>query len=320
MFRKIVFGVVVFAALTSSSISSNAQSAQGLIISPPVQEVEAVPGKTYSVDYDIENNSSQEVITTDIAIETFEEGSIPGSANVVPFKPDKDYSNWLTVPKSLDFKKNSNSKTSYQLAIPEKAEPGAYFFAIIYQAKGQETIAAGGKNTVVLKSRIATLLFVNIGGDNSKQPLIQNFSTTPQWVDVFFDKLDVKYDVEVKGSSFYRPTGNLFLASSFSDSVTTLSSIASENLILPGGKRSYSNCYDSNWSMRKCSEPTNNLPALGKSTLDLRLDFNDGNGAPQSVVAKKDIIFFPYKTLLITSVIGLVAFGGFKVLRRNKAK
>jgi hypothetical protein len=320
MFRKIVFGLVIFTALASSSISSNAQSSQGLIISPPVHEVEAEPGKTYSVDYDIENNSSQEIITTDIAIETFEEGSIPGSANVVPFKPEKDYSGWLSVPKTLDFKKNINAKTSYQLAIPEKTEPGAYFFAIVYQTKGQDNLAVGGKNTVVLRSRIATLLFVNIGGDNSKQPLIQNFSATPQWIDVFFDKLDVKYDVEVKGSSFYRPIGNMFLASSYSDSITTLSSIASDNLILPGGKRSYSNCFDSSLGWRKCSQPTGNLPLIGKSSLDLRLDFNDGNGAPQSVVAKKDIFFFPYKTLLIASVIGLVVFGGYRLLRKNPTK
>jgi hypothetical protein len=320
MFRKILFGIVIFTTLASFSISSNAQSSQGLIISPPIQEVEAQSGKTYNIDYDIENNSGQETITTDIAIETFEEGSIPGSANVVPFKPEKDYSNWLTVPKTLEFKKNNNTKTSYQLDVPPNTEPGAYFFAIVYQTRGQDNLAVGGKNTVLLKSRIATLIFVNIGGDGSKQPLIQNFSTTPRFLDVFFDKLDVKYDVEVKGSSFYRPIGNMFLTSPYSDSITTLSSIASENLILPGGKRSYSNCFDSSLGLQKCNEPTKNLPLIGKSSIDLRLDFNDGNGNPQSVVAKKNIIFFPYKTLLIASVLGLSLLGGYKLLKLNKTK
>jgi hypothetical protein len=318
MIFKFLSFVSIFSLLMAPMVTTRAQSAsQGLIVSPPIQEVEVVPGKTYSIDYDVENNTNTDLLTVDMSVETFEEGSIPGSANVVPFKPEKDLSYWMKVPKSQDFKKNVNTKVTYQITIPEDVAPGANFFAVTYQPRESEVQNVGGKNTVVLKSRIATLIFVNVGGDNSKQPLIQNFSASPQWVDPLFDKIDVKYDVEVKGSSFYRPVGNIFLTDDGSDNITTLSSILSDNLILPGGKRSYNKCFGNNLFSTKCSEQnTFNSPWFGKRSVELRLDFTDGGGNPQSVTTKKQIIFFPYKTTLLILGVSLILLVSYKAVKK----
>lgn len=320
MFFKFLSFACIFSFLFSPLILAKAQSSsQGLIISPPIQEVEVLPGKTYSIDYDIENNTNTDLLTVDTSIETFEEGSIPGSANVVPFKPEKDLSYWLKVPKSQDFKKNVNTKTTYQITIPDDVAPGAKFFAITYQPRENEVQSVDGRNTVVLKSRIATLIFVNIGGDTSKQPLIQNFAATPELIDPLFDKIDVKYDVEVKGTSFYRPVGNLFLIDDASDNIITLSSILSDNLILPGAKRSYNKCFGNNIFLTKCREQnTFDLPWFGKRNIELRLDFTDGAGNPQSVTTKKQITFVPYKTVLLVFGVLIMIFLGFKIVKKFK--
>jgi hypothetical protein len=319
IFISFVLVTLLFSPAVLAQTQKNTSGSEGLIISPPIQEVEAIPGKTYSIDYDVENNTALDTVKVDTSIETFEEGSIPGSANVVPFKPEKDQSYWLNVPKSQDFKKNVNTKVSYQLTIPENIQPGAYFFAIVYQPKLAEKQEVGGKNAVVLQSRIATLLFVNIGGDNSKQPLIENYKISPQWVDTLFDKVEVSYDIQVKGSSFYRPTGNLFLSDDRSDDITTLTSILSDKLILPGGKRSYNECFGNNIFQTKCTDISAiKLPIFGQKSFDLRFDFTDGSGNPQSVVAKKQVIFFPYKTLLIIIGIILIVFTGYRRYKRIK--
>ena len=322
------FVVVVMVLVCTSHVLVSAQNtgAQGLGISPAVLEVEAEPGKAYDLEYLVENNTGIDNISVDVSIETFEEGSIQGSANVVPFKPERDLSYWLTVPKLQVYKQLEKKKQTYQLTIPQDTTPGAYFFAIVYQPQTSVQQKIAGGNTVELKNRIATLLFVNIGGDSSKQPQIENYTTSSTWIDPVFDRLDILYDVRVKGNSFYRPIGNIFLNDTGSETITTLSSFTSDRLILPNAVRGYKYCVKSNVYIGKTCESIEldgKLPWLGSRTLTLRLDYNDGNGNPQTVVADKAVYIFPYKiTLLVISgvLLWLALYRVILVVRRNYAR
>jgi hypothetical protein len=325
MFRTIISSIVFSIFLISSQLTpAYAQSTSGLGISPSVQEIEAQADKTYEVDYLVENNTGIDNLLTNIEIETIQEGSIEGSANVIPFPKDKDYSSWLTVPKTQIFRTGQPTKITYQVSVPRDTTPGAYFFAIVYSGQSDET-TTGGSNKLIIKSRIATLLFVNVGGDSSKKPEIENVNITPNFVDPFFDKIDISYDVRVKGASFYRPSGNLFLVADGSDIIKTLSTISSEKLILPGGKRSYTTCIKALWNNSGCAEQLEaKLPWFGKNALSLRFDYTDGGGNPQSVKAEKNIYIFPYKTTLIAllGIGGLVlaSICGMKLTNKSKQK
>lgn len=320
-FSKLCTSVITFIMLFGTQLTATGQGAgqQGLVIAPSIQEVEATPGRIYDIDYSIRNNTDIESLVTDVKVETFQEGDIQGSANVIPFTPENDRSNWLEVPSKQIFPKDQTSRMSYQLRVPENAEPGAYFFAIVYQPR-QEEIPQNDKNNVLLQTRLAALLFVNIGGDTSKRPTIIDYTVNPQWVDPIFDTLNISYQVEVKGASFYRPVGNLFLSEDNSDSITTLATILSDNLILPGGKRSYSQCFGSNIFSKKCEGNTpSQLPLFGVRNIDLRLDYSDGEGNPQSDVAQRKVIFFPYKTTLLLFAGLLIALTiGFWITKPKK--
>ena len=309
------FGLLIISGiLCCSPLSLHAQTTtqnRGLLISPAISEIEADPGKTYDLDYKVENDTNSDSLNVDVTIETFQEGDIQGSANVVPFEADKDNSYWLKIDSKQIYKSGEIKKLSYQLSIPQQATPGAYFFAIVYQPKTAKT--ASENNALILKTRIATLLFVNIGGDTSKQPVISDYSVNTSTlssisiIDPIFDRLDLTYTVAVKGHSFYRPSGNLFLTDSNADSITTLSSVNSDKIILPGSKRDYQFCARSKFSLAKnCSttENSDKIPFFGNKNLVLRFDYTDGNSNPQTIVAQKQVILFPYKTLLL--ILGLV--------------
>ncbi len=312
MFRYFFSFITLLSCIVSGQlITTGAQGTQGLGISPSVQEVEAQADRTYDVDYLVENNTGIDNLLTKVEIETFQEGSIEGSANIVPFPTDKDYSSWLSVPKTQIFRTGQPTKLTYQVTVPKDTIPGAYFFAIVYSTLSGETDSTGGSNKINIKTRIATLLFVNVGGDNSKQPEIENVSVTPKFIDPFFDKLDITYNVRVKGASFYRPSGNLFLAPDGSDNIKTLSTISSEKLILPGGNRSYNTCIKALWINDSCDDVLQaQLPWVGKNVLSLRFDYTDGSGNPQSVKAEKNLYIFPYKTTLL----GLLGIGGITLI------
>lgn len=299
-------------------------TAQGFVISPAILEVEAEPGKSYDLDYTIENNTGIDNIVVDIRIETFQEGSIPGSANVVPFEPEQSRAYWLNVPKTQEYKLGEKKKWAYQLTVPDNTAPGAYFFAIVYQPQQDTTTQEIGGGSVVLKTRIVTLVFVNVGGDSSKQPTIENYTLeNGYWVDPFFDRVDLSYDVQVKGNSFYRPAGNLFLTDNGSDTIDTLSSIVSERIILPGGTRSYNYCIRQSFSYsQQCGENgiQTSLPLVGQRSVVLRLDFTDGTGNPQTVIAEKQVFFVPYKLSLLVVVFLLVWTVLYRLIKRLRMR
>jgi hypothetical protein len=315
MFRYLRFNFcIVLILFTFTTLPVSAQ--QGFGISPSIQEVEADIDRSYDIDYIIENNTEQETLTTEISIETFQEGSIEGSANIIPFPEDKDFSSWLTVPKSLSITKNIPTKVSYQLNVPKDTKAGAYFFAIVYKPVQNNIDTQNQGNKLILESRIATLLFVNVGGDTSKQAIIENFKTSPKIIDPMFDRLEVSYDVLVQGSSFYRPTGNIFLASNSEDNITTLDTISSEKLILPNGKRSYNNCFQSKLVLKSCDDKAPNpIPYIGKEKLTLRLDFTNSDGTPQSVLTEKDVVIFPYKVLILIVLLLISLYGLYLLIK-----
>jgi hypothetical protein len=312
------FSMVIFPSPRENVIAqTNNENSRGLIISPPIQEIEVTPGKNYTIDFDVENDTTIENLETNLSIETFKEGELKGSANVVPFEKDRDYSVWLNIPPVLQLKKGVNQKVSYSINIPENTDAGAYFFAIVYAPKNSSEEDNSSK--IKLQSRIASLLFVNVKGDTKKEPILEKVSVKPTFIDVFFDKIDISYDVKVKGSSFYRPVGNTFLIDEKSDTITTISSIVSENLILPNGSKTYTGCLNKNVSLSKCNDTSAiDLPIVGKRDFEIRLDYNDGLGSPQSVTTSRNIIFFPYKTVLILFLFILLVFGSIRILKLLK--
>jgi hypothetical protein len=302
--QKFIVGLVIFINLfTTFSIFAEQTSTGSLTISPTIQEVEAIPGNSYDLAFTVENNSESTPITADVTIETFVEGSIPGSTNVIPFKPENDLSKWIESPKVEEFPQKTITKKPFKLIIPNDAKSGAYFFAVVFQPRADSTGNDQNKSNLILQTRLANLLFVNIGGDSSKQPVTNNLTTNLNLVDIVFDKLTANFDVEVKGNSYYRTAGNVFLTGD-SDDITVLTSTLSNSLILPGGKRSFTDCYENhvfNFGFVDNCKKTNTtkLPYFGKKNLEVKLDYINGSGLPQSTTASKQLFFFPYKTLFL---------------------
>jgi hypothetical protein len=304
MLQKYFAGLVLLITLsTSFTINADQNTSGSLTISPTIQEIDAKPGNSYDLTFTVENNSESTPITADVSIETFVEGSIPGSTSVTPFKAENDISNWIEAPKVEEFPLKTTSKKPIKLKIPSDAKSGAYFFAVVFQPRADSTPTDQNKSNLIIQTRLANLLFVNISGDASKQPVINNLNTNLNLVDIIFDKLTTNFEVEVKGSSYYRTAGNVFLTGD-SDDITTLTSTLSNSLILPRGKRTFGDCYENhafNFSfVDTCKKSnTSKLPYFGKKNLEVKLDYTNGTGLPQSTTTSKQIFFFPYKTLIL---------------------
>lgn len=304
IFLTITFGYI---PVTAEQINSG-----NLIISPSIQEIEAKPGNSYDLIYTVENSSPSSAIIADVNIETFKEGDVPGSTIALPFNKDNDLSKWIDSPKVEEFPAKLTSKKPIKLNIPIDAKPGVYFFAVVFQPRSSISTDNSSKSNLVIQTRLANLLFVNIAGDSLKQPIINNLNTNLDIVDIFFDKLITTYEIEVKGNSYYRTSGNIFLTDK--DTLTTLNSTISDSLILPGGKKTFYECYENHiiafLFVDKCKMENNSkLPYFGRKNLEVKIDYIAGSGSPKSTVATKQILFFPYKFLiLILLIAALIIF------------
>ena len=318
-------GLVLLLSLSTSLTVNSAQSTTGsLTISPTIQEIEAKPGNSYDLIFTIENNSESTPITADVSIETFVEGSITGSTNVIPFKPENDLSKWIELPKVEEFPQKTISKKPLKLKIPNDAKSGTYFFAIVFQPRASSTTDDQNKSNLILQTRLANLLFVNISGDTTKQPIINNLNTNLSVVDIFFDKLTTNFEIEVKGNSYYRTAGNVLLSGD-SDDITILASSLSNALILPGGKRTFSDCYENHiFNLRfvdSCKKANNTkLPYFGQKNLEVKLDYTNGGSLPQSTTTSKQLFFFPYKMLTLILLITIFVLLAIKFRRRRNLK
>jgi hypothetical protein len=323
--QKFFIGLVLFTNLFTNLLAHAEPAPSGsLTISPTIQEVEAKPGNSYDLTFVVENNSESTPITADVSIETFVEGSIPGSTSVSPFKSDNDLSNWIESPKVEEFPPKTSSKKPFKLKIPSDAKSGAYFFAVVFQPRVDSASDDQNKSNLILQTRLANLLFVNIAGDSSKQPVINNLTTNLNVVDIIFDKLTANFEVEVKGNSYYRTAGNVFLTGD-SDDITILTSTLSNSLILPGGKRGFGDCYENhifNFSfVDTCKKAnTTKLPYFGKKSLEVKLDYTNGSGSAQSITTSKQLFFFPYKTLLLIVLAAVLIFLIVRYIRRGNFK
>ena len=137
------------------TVKAQQSSTGNIVISPAIQEIEAKAGGVYDLSFNIENTSPSTSITSDVSIETFVEGSIPGSTNVIPFPADNDLSKWVQSPVIEEFPAKKVSKKLIKLSVPNDTKPGAYLFAVVFQPRNSG-IDDNKSNNLILQTRLAT--------------------------------------------------------------------------------------------------------------------------------------------------------------------
>jgi len=161
---------------TPTPVSPNANF---LTISPPVRELELSPGSTNSYQLSLTNQGEQKVRLI-LRASPFTAAGETGGVDVADEElPDSQ--NWVIInPAVLDLEPGERAEVVYTISLPQKAQPGGFYFALTALLAGENISAdalgrpAGG---AAVNLNVASLHLVRIAGPVNFAAQVSEFST-----------------------------------------------------------------------------------------------------------------------------------------------
>lgn len=276
MKRCIIFAIafsIIGASLTYPAEAAPViKSSNGLSISPLRQEMSIVAGKSAKGYITVGNLTDKPMIVTT----TVKEFSVTDYAYDYVFKsPQND---WVKISApQVQLAPKTSQKIQYDVAVPAKATPGGYYFALFAST---EVVGSGLAQTV----QAASPVYVKVEGQLIRTSVFQDAS-----VPLFVTGQEVPYEFVVKN------TGNVYFSAYLYGQLEGLfgkqPEVGTGHLLIPHAPRTIEGAV-----------PTPILPGIYKLTYGYKVDF-------ASIITTKStyILFVPpwsLAALLLAGVIG----------------
>lgn len=299
-------------------------SERGMIVSPPTQEIEVDRNVTYELYIDIQNDTSgNDTLNITQTVETFQTSDNEGVPEIREFDKNDQRKSWVSFDQPIyNLRKGESKKAKVNITIPKDAEAGGYYFAIVFE---NNPSTSSQQSQVIIKQRIATLLFVNVRGKAQREVSFDSINTDKQIYDPLFDPIDIKYKIRVEGNSFFKPSGNIFISSNDKQSESVLNVNPEQKIIFPNSTRSFGTnitplFQTDGFSIPKKNEDVIERPWIGESQIQVKVVYINSNQEITQKIGYVKIFFFPWRlALVLLFVLCIVASViWFFILRKKK--
>ncbi len=269
-----------------------------LTVTPPLFKVNINPGGLWSSSVKIANNNSSPVtIYTQVidfkakengGIEFIKEyGSEQGGEKKIFL------SQWVDVSKeSIVLEAYKSADIPFTIRVPEDAQPGGHYAAILTGNKPAEKIESG--TGISISSMLATLIMLRVSGDIKEEGNIREFSTDKK----FYKNPEVLFNVkfENSGNVHLQPRGEIRIFNIFNKvkGVISVNDKTEFGNVLPESLRK--------WEFLWKEE--NSIFPFGRYKADLVLSY--GEEAKQTDFRTLNFWIFDIKTLL--PILGSIIF------------
>ena len=289
--------LLVLVATTACGKAVSAQTTQGIALSPPVFELTGNPGDTLNNTIRVDN-----LTDADLGIELDKKNFTAKGDEGAVWLSDEENSfslaTWIEESKDVaPITAKTSRLIGFRINIPQNAEPGGYYGAIIFRTKAPQGMKATG---ATLSQEVAALVLLRVAGSVNETASISTFTSTKK----LFEYGPVGFEAQVKNDStvHIKPTGGITITNFFGQKVATVE-ITQKN-ILPSATRNLYGTWDQPW-------------AIGKFTATISMVYGDNN---QMLTSSTSFFMFPYRAagaiLLVLSLFGAVIYKG----RRRLAK
>jgi hypothetical protein len=233
MSKNVLIGLGIFVLFLLATSPTHAQitSKEGFSVSPPSFDINARPGETLTNIIKIENTSS--VPLTIIARpENFVAYGEGGQVAITEEQSTFAISKWITIDNARQtIPGGSFALFSYQIAIPQNAEPGSHYGAVVFSTEAGKTQGSGA----ALTQQIGSLILLKLPGNTFEKATLEYFKPSSQ---VFTSKnMSFNALVSNEGNVHIKPYGYITITNLFGQKVKTIE-IKGKN-ILPGSKRTF---------------------------------------------------------------------------------
>jgi len=188
------------------------QGKMSFTITPSLFKPNLSPGETWGSSFKIANNSSAGDLTVYAAAVNFTASDESGHAKFLPIT-DGDKSSpytlasWIEVSDApIVVPREKSVKVDFIIRIPENAEPGGHYAAILVGNRPIKDAGIEGPS-ILVSSMLSTLFFVNVAGDVTEGGFIREFSIDKS----FYQTANAEFTVnfENTGNVHLQPQGDI---------------------------------------------------------------------------------------------------------------
>jgi hypothetical protein len=179
-----VLVLVWLAALAATPSSASAQAtreALSLTVAPPLYQISAVPGETWSSTISIVN-SNPYPLTVYLEPHGFEAQDEFGRPRILSREDERaarTLPQWITLTQEpVTIPAGGTERVPFSVVVPEDAPPGGHYASIVVATEPPEAEAGG---QVTISSSVASLVLLSVAGDVREAGVIREFSTEDLW-------------------------------------------------------------------------------------------------------------------------------------------
>lgn len=199
-----------------------------LSLTPPILEAVVKPGKDVTQTYTLTNSANETVVMVNVVpFGAFDEfGNVALGEDLQKYDPYntrfwfKVVSPKISLGDKFSLAPNTSQDIKLKITIPEDALEGDYYFTLIFQTKAGESLGVNQGSISQVKIGSNILLTVSGEGMVDLQSKVEEFSG-PKLIDSF-SPLPYTARVANTGGSFFKPEGEIAIASWFGKKTLTL--------------------------------------------------------------------------------------------------
>lgn len=191
------------------------ETALSVSVTPPLFQLTIGPGEFWASSIKIVNSNPFDV-TYYTTLADFEARGEGGQSKFIPLLDEVNdptrqtfsLASWLTLsPEPVVVKAGQSGSVPFSIRIPENAEPGGHYAAILVGTEPPPDAEKGAQ--VKVSSFVSSLLFVKVKGETNESGRIREFRTEQQLYDS--PKADFMLRFENTGNTHLKPKGNIVI-------------------------------------------------------------------------------------------------------------
>lgn len=301
MKRLIAALVLILFVAVAPITNAQSNSAQGLEISPPLQELSADPGNTVTTNIKV-RNVTQEPLEVTASVNDFVAAGEDGQPKLLLQDGEQSpYSikDWVTTISKVNLQPGEQQSVSVTLRVPENASPGGHYGVVRFSGTSPGLEGSG----VSLSASVGSLILVNVAGDivESAQIVELFAAQNGQKRTVFeYGPLNLVERIENTGNIHFKPSGTVRVTDLFNREVGSFALNEQGGNILPG-------------SIRKFEQTLDKKLLFGRYKIQADVVY----GSNQQIISQAVTFWvIPYKLIAVAALVIVLIIFGFK--RYNK--
>jgi hypothetical protein len=291
-FTLVVMAVLPILGLASPAFAdtSSASAAEGLQISPAEVQLNADPGRSYTINLKVTNVTATDLIF-DSVVNDFTAKDETGTPQIIEnstLPSTASIRTWVTAIPEFTLPAHQTRQITAVLSVPESAEPGGHYGVIRFIGR---TASQTNVTGVSLNASAGTLVLIRVSGNITEKLELPTFTTTDTngKQASLFETGPISFEQRYQntGNVHVAPIGQIIVKDAFGNVVGQLKVNSSAGNVLPG-------------SVRRFDTELNKTTLFGRYTADLTVSYGTTGGA---IVRSISFWVIPYKIVLVGLII-----------------